>query len=508
MSAELEKKPSISKISKREAIKELWERGNLSYLLKGKQVDIYDALKKRDEDINVICCSRRFGKSFILCVLAVETCLNLKDAVVKYAAPTKVQVEEIVNKVMRPILADCPEHLKPTWMEAKKRFIFPNGSEIQIAATDNGHIENLRGGHSHLCIVDEAAFATDLEYAIDNVLAPTTDTTDGYVILASTPNYKDPQNVFNMDYMLPRQLAGTLKKFTIYESPMITPDRLQKIIERYGVDSPRFKTEYLCEISFDSEYLVVGEMSPDKEREIVKEVPMPPFYDSYVSMDIGFKDATGILFAYYDFYQTAIVIVDEIIIRGKLMTSEYLAEVIKQKEQEHFKDKYTGLQKETFLRIADNNNPILLNDLYRMHRLNFMATAKDNKDAQINELKLRIRSNRLIIHPRCKNLLFHLRTAKWNKNRNGFDNIKDNKEQNLIGGHADLLDAAVYLVRNVAITKNPYPDDYFHLKGSNVFGVQQKNGVGDALKQMLNIRTKQESQNKKSFFNNTKRFRN
>jgi hypothetical protein len=498
MSNKEEEKISL-KLSKKEAIKELWYRGSLQYLLKGKQVEIYEALKKRDEDINVICCSRRFGKSFILCVLAVETCLRQKEAVVKYAAPTKVQVEEIVNKVMRPILADCPVHLMPTWMEAKKRFIFPNGSEIQIAATDNGHIENLRGGYSHLCVVDEAGFATDLSYAIDSVLAPTTDTTDGYIILASTPNYKDPQHEFNTEYMLPRQENGTLKKFTIYDSPMITPERLEKIVERYGLDSAKFRCEYLCEIAYDSDYLVIGEMSPEKEKEIIQEVVKPPFYDAYVSADWGFKDATGILFAYYDFYNSAIVVIDELVVRGKLLTSEYIAEIIKQKEIEHFRCPQTGLQKDPFLRVADNNNPILLNDLYRLHSLLFVPTAKDNKDAQINEVKLRIRSNRLIIHPRCKNLLYHIKSAKWNKNRNGFENLRDNKEQGLIGGHADLLDALIYLVRNVAISKNPFPDDYFHIKGPNVWGSQPKSGVGESLKQMLNIKPKKDTQ---KFFSN------
>jgi hypothetical protein len=353
------------KLSKREAISALWDRGSLQYLLKGAQVQVYEAFKNANEDINVICCSRRFGKSFILCVLAVETCLKIENAVVKFAAPTKIQMEEIATKVMRPILDDAPPHLRPEWKEAKKRFVFPNGSEIQIAATESGNIENLRGGYAHLCLVDEAGFCNDLEYAIENVLSPTTDTTGGKVILASTPNFKDPNHPFNLLYVLPRQDAGTLVKFTIYQSPMISQDRIQSIIDRYGVDSPRFKTEYLCELSIDPEMQVFSEFV-EKEKDLVRDdFKKPIFYDAYVSMDIGFKDLTVLVLAWFDFQTSTIVIEDEIVISGSEMTTDNLAQMLKIKEAEHFVDQY-GLRKEPTLRVSDNNNLILLNDLYRL----------------------------------------------------------------------------------------------------------------------------------------------
>jgi hypothetical protein len=116
-----------------------------------------------------------------------------------------------------------------------------------------------------------------------------------------------------------------------------------------------------------------------------------------------------------------------------------------------------------------------------------MATAKDNKEAQINELKIRVKQNKIFIHPRCENLLYHLKSAKWklkrDGTRDGFERLKDVKEKNLRGGHADLLDALIYLVRNVSTLKNPYPIDYFELKGENVFN----QGIRKADETMLNI---------------------
>lgn len=836
------------KVSKRDAVNELWNRGKLVYKLKGTQIDVYNAFKEANDDINVICCSRRFGKSFILCLLAVEECISRKDAVIKYACPTQKQVKEIVRKIMRPILDDCPPHLKPEWKEAEKLYLFPNGSEIQMAGTDNGNIENIRGGHAHLCIVDEAGFATELDYAVDNVLAPTTDTTNGKVILASTPNYKDPNHVFNIEYVLPRQHAGTLRKFTIHDAPMISEDRKQKIIARYGEDNPRYRCEYLCidenmpiktkdgykkiknisigeevfthkgrykkvvnkfknkrnnrnmykvktsnnqglicteghklyiaaahttnelpekeatwkevqhintsskilnrtyakvpidleentinlskelaylagwhlaeghtnknlqvlslnynddfetintltrevwgkeykiytktntcfqaqlnsksaqvfydqfgkgaknkniptlykkaqkeikcailkglfagdgflnvdkklaglssisielirdvsdillslgiehtyskfrnkgqsvilgrevnvnncyqirintnnfdkfadliydlklqtksrnsrnfisdgylysritnitkldsydkeyvwdieveddhsyvgshitchncEVAVDPEKLVIGEFNPEKEQEIVKDMEVPSYCDYYVSMDIGFRDLTGVLFAYFDFMKSTIVILDELIINGAMLTSEHLAEEIRKKEIELFANRKSGMATEPTLRISDNNNPILLNDLFRLHNLSFVATAKDNKEAQINEVKLRIKQNRIIISPKCKTLRYHLKAAKWDKKRKGFERLKDIKETGVRGGHADLLDALIYLVRNVMVSKDPFPDGYFDLSGSNVFATGKSNANSKALdfmRKILNINKK------------------
>ena len=396
-------------------------------------------------------------------------------------------------RIGRTLLEDCPPHLKPEWKEAAKKYIFPNGSEIQIAATENGNIENIRGGAADLCIVDEAGFCADLTYAVDNVLAPTTDTTDGKVILSSTPNPKDPMHEFNVEYVLPRQEAGTLVKFTIYDSPMINEERREKIIARYGIDNPRFRCEYMCEVAIDPEMVVIGEFTPEKEAEIVKEVERPPFFSSYISMDIGFKDLTAILFAYYDYMNAQLIIVDEYVTKGSSVTTDNLATIIKDLERRNFSDKH-GLITEPY-RVADNNNPILLQDIFTRHQLSFTATRKDNKDAQINEVKMRIKQNQIIIHPRCRNLIYHLKAAKWDKKRKGFERVKDNKEAGLLGGHVDLLDALIYLVRNVDLNLDPYPTGYFDLKGSNVFHRQTgfsnvKSQVSDFMKGLVGKKDK------------------
>jgi len=480
----------MSKLTKKEAIRQLWEIPNLDYKLRGKQKDVKATLLNDSSDVSVILCSRRFGKSYTLCCWAIETCLSAKRNIVKYACPEKLMVATIINPAIEAIIEDCPPHLKPEWKEARKVWVFPNGSEIQIAGTDKGHIEKLRGGYAQLCICDEAGFMTDLDYVVNSVLAPTTDTTDGRVILASTPNYKDPLHEFHTNFIHPLEAMDKLVKYTIYDSPMVDEKKIQKIIKRYpgGVNNAKFRCEYLCEIAVEKTTMVIPEFTVEIEKKTVIETDMPPFYDNYTSGDPAFVDLTGILFAYYDFRKGKLVIVDELVMNGAELTTESLADNIKRKEKEHFRMPVTNETKEPFMRIMDNNNGILINDLYLLHDLSFIATKKDNKEAQINQVRLMIANEEILIHPRCKTLKYHLKNAKWDKSRKKFLRMKDSPDGDLRGGHADLLDALIYLVRNLIKEHNPYPYNYDELQGDNVHrnGTLEKDRNSGLMNQLFN----------------------
>lgn len=451
-----------------EAIKQLWEVGNLEWKLKGNQKIVKEAFKNATGKTHTVLCSRRFGKTYVLCCWAMEVCLQIPNAVVKYACPEKAQAEEIVNDIIPNfILNDCPDYLKPKWMEQKKAYHFPNGSKIQIAGTNKDKGNKLRGGRANLCIVDEAQDHNYLSYVINSVLAPTTDTTGGHVVLAGTPNPLVPNHDFHIDYIKPLEDEGKLIKFTVYDSPKYEEEGelfIKELEDRYrhrgGLKAPAFKCEYLCEISIDQDSMVIPEFTPEKQQEIVKENDRPAHYDIYTSADPGFKDLTGILFSYYDFEKASIIIEDEHVINGPELTTERLAEDVRKKELLNFKDPVSNLPLTPFMRIMDNNNPILINDLFRLHNIMFTATAKDNKEAQINQVRLMVNQGRILINPKCKNLIYQLKNAKWAKNRKEFERIKDSPSGELKGGHADLVDALIYLVRNVIQGKNPYPDGY------------------------------------------------
>ena len=70
---------------------ELWRRGELSWLLYKHQRPIYDAIRKAMLDGNLkytLNCSRRFGKTSVLALIAMEEALQNKNHQVRFAAPT------------------------------------------------------------------------------------------------------------------------------------------------------------------------------------------------------------------------------------------------------------------------------------------------------------------------------------------------------------------------------------------------------------------------------------
>ena len=82
-------------------------------------------------------------------------------------------------------------------------------------------------------------------------------------------------------------------------------------------------------------------------------------------MDIGGKDFTSILIAYYDFINDSIVVIDEIVHKDKQGTKKIAASIYERLEH-HFEEK------PPYMMYSDNNNIILLNDLRSDHKLNFI----------------------------------------------------------------------------------------------------------------------------------------
>lgn len=477
-------------ISKRAIAAELWRRGDLTYKFNLVQQKLHAIFEKDTRRIIPILVSRQTGKTFYLLCRAIMKCIKKDFAVIKFLQPTQKELKKTCRQVMRIILQDCPESLKPEWRENDKIYLFPNGSEIQLAGSDGKQYESLRGGSADECYVDEAGFCDDLHDAVFSVLRPTLITTKGKMFLASTPS-KLASHSFIQDFILPARAANQLEIFTVYDNPMIDAEERQSIINDYlnGEQNPEYRREYLCEIIQDENSTVIPEFNQEYEQECIKEVKKPPFYDAYDSMDIGFKHLTVVLFGYYDYFETKLVICDELVIYGPSLTSDNLAKKINEKEFENFKDDFNE-PKHIFMRVSDNNNPILLNDLSIMHNINFMATAKDNKEAQINHLRMMIAQKNIIISPKCKHLIYHCRGGSWDNKRKNFNSLPDIIDQDIRGGHADALDALIYLVRNLVKNHNPYPSTWTHGGNTDSFFNKLKSPDSDSfietLKKMVN----------------------
>jgi len=278
-------------------------------------------------------CGRRLGKSYSLSILAIEQCLKFPNSIVKIVAPTKIQVEQNIRPLIKKITEDCPPDIKPTYVSKDYIYYFPNGSEIQLAGTDGGHAERLRGADCHLAIVDEAGTCKELKNVVNNILLPTTLLTKGKVILASTPPAEADHEF--LEFIDNAEKNNTLVKKPSQSNPMLTEEDFIQLAESLGgVQSDSYQREVLCIIIKDPTLSVIPEFTPELEKTVIQDHIKPPFFDCYVSMDLGFRDMTALLFAYFDFKNDKVIIEDELVLnfQDSDVNLPVLIEKVKEKE--------------------------------------------------------------------------------------------------------------------------------------------------------------------------------
>lgn len=451
-------------LSKSEIIAALWRRGNLEFKMHSVQKEMWERYKSAESNsTSVWLLARQSGKSYCLAIIALIEAINNPKCIIKMLTDTKIHMEDVLIPIFEEIMEDCPEDLKPTYNRNRFRYTFANGAQIQFAGSDNGHAERLRGQKSLLILVDEAGFCTNLRKIVQEILIPTTTHTGGKVILSSTPP-ESADHDFN-SYVESSELEGSLTKKTVFDNPLLSKEQIDKIIKRYpgGVNDDSFRREYLCEMVKDASKSVFPEVNDELLSEIVREYPKPAHYDCYVSMDVGFKDLTVVLFGYYDFRTHKIVIEEEIAKKGEdLRLKDFTAEIWKT-EEKLWTNIYTAEKLDVKFRVSDIE-PIVTKEIYdhSEKKLYFSPVKKEPgyKAPLVNRIRMMLVNKEVVIHPRCKTLIAHLKNGRW-ANTN-----KDDFARSPGMGHYDALDAFIYMIKVMDLNHNPYPNQG---RGSNYF---------------------------------------
>jgi len=424
----------------------------------------------------VINSARRLGKSFLMVLMASEDAIRNKGCQLRFAAPTQKALKKIILPLMRNLYKDCPQHLKPKYNQIDSVFTFPNGSEIHMAGANSGHAESLRGTEALKAYVDEAAFVADLKYLVDDILMPQLLTTRGQLVLSSTPP-KTPAHDF-VGFAERAAHDGHYSKYTIHEAGYSKELIDLFMREAGGATSTTWRREYLCEFVVDENFALAPEWCDGYES--AEDRPLEKYFQHlhrYVGMDIGIRDLTVVLFGYYDFIKSRVVIEDEICMSGPQMTTDKLALSVKAKE----KALWGTLP--VHCRISDNNNLLLLQDLGTLHDLNFAPTTKDSLEAMVNNVRIEINKGRVWVHPRCKQLLGCLKFGVWKDNRKEFD-------RSATYGHFDAFAALMYLLRSVDYTTNPIPP-MIDIDENNTFvpeGYAEQNTNNQVVEAMLGLK--------------------
>jgi phage terminase large subunit len=461
-----------------------WSRGALEYKMHTVQKEMYEKyLNAEPNSTSVWLLARQSGKSYCLAIIALMTAIKNPKGIIKMLTDTKVHMEDVLIPIFEELLEDCPEEFKPTYNKQRFRYTFTNGAQIQFAGSDSGHAERLRGQKSILVMVDEAGFCTNLRKIVQEILIPTTTHTGGKLILSSTPP-ESADHDFN-SYVESSEIENSLTKKTVFDNPLLSQDQIEKIIKRYpgGTNDDSFRREYLCEMVKDASKSVFPEVSDLLLTEIVREFPKPSHYDCYVGMDVGFKDLTVVLFGYYDFRSHKIIVEDEIVKKGEdLRLKDFTSEIWK-KEEQLWTNIYTAEKQDPKMRVSDIE-PIVTQEIYNHSekRLYFTPVKKEPgfKAPLINRIRMMLVNKEIVIHPRCKTFISHLKNGRW---ANG---NKDEFARSPGMGHYDALDAFIYMVKVMDLNHNPYPvgsrGQNFFIKDPSKLPESKSNNTMDVMK--------------------------
>jgi len=475
----------------RAARDELWRRGRLRWKLHESQREVYDAMMASDAARYVLEIARRWGKTYLLVLIAIEVCIQHPGSRVVYGAPTLKHLEEFVHPAFEAICEDAPAECRPKFNSQSGHYEFPEngparGAYIHLFGADTKQKANRgRGAEAMVAIFDEAGFTPFLSYILRSIFRPQLlrpgQAQGGRTFIGSTPA-EEPEHDFTA--IAERAEAnGNYARRTIYDNPRLTPVRIQRFIEEDAKEEGLAPADYLKTDDFRREYMaerVVNKLLvavPEWEearKTLIQPIPRPQFFRAQVVLDFGGADPHGVAFAYWHPRagrkgDGAYVTEDELLMReGE--NSLQIAEAVKAKESVLYGAKkwegtlavaregklqqlldnlpewmervlYEDAPEQPWSRIADNNLT-LVRDLFDLHGLAFIPTNKDQKQLQVNALRVLIREGAFVITPNCVHTDRHLKQTTW----------KDHKRKEYArkgGEHGDLLDCAVYGVRNL-----------------------------------------------------------
>jgi len=407
---------------------------------------MYAAINSSATKRYVLNCSRRLGKTYLLCVMALEKAIQHPGSDIKIATMSQKATRKIVTPIMRQILDTCPKHLRPKFRVHDGIWEFTNGSIVHTCGTEMNQIDNLRGQACDLALIDEAGFVSELEYVIDSVLMPQMLTRPGSrMILASTPPVT-PDHAFVLKYMEAAIATGAYSKFDIYSNPLLAPEQIEEFkADAGGADSTTWRREYLAEVMMETKNALFPEVAGgDLLDRMIYEVKRPPFFLPITAIDLGYLDYTGVLFGYYHFQLGKIVIEDEILVNKA--TSVEIVEMVIAKERELWGDIRPQI------RVVDGP-ALVIADMNRTHSFGCRLPEKSDLSANVNRVRMDLADSRYVIHPRCEHLQSQLRFAVWDKSRTKFARSSS-------AGHYDLAAALLYFARHVDRRTNPTPPGY------------------------------------------------
>jgi len=208
----------------------------------------YQADLLRDKNKRIVArFSRQAGKTTTIAVRAIWSATVHPRTVTLIVAPSMRQSMIMMDRI-QAFLMGMPRQIRRRIMAKMQRTVvwFRNGSQI-IALPNSPHL--LRGHTAHQVICDEAAFFRDDELVFYNVLYPMLATTDGQLIVSSTPWGKN--TVFYKMNNDPSFSQHVVTADDVVKASLIKRSFIEEM--RKQLPTERFRREFLSEFVEDAD---------------------------------------------------------------------------------------------------------------------------------------------------------------------------------------------------------------------------------------------------------------
>ena len=199
---------------------------------------------------------RQSGKTRTLAQLSLWHAATHRDQTILIVAPSERQSINLRDQIHQ-LLAYMPQEPRRSLIKqvTRTRLYFRNGSRILALPSS---MDTIRGYRAHTVILDEAAFFRDDESIIRHIVIPMLATTDGRLILSSTPWGKN-----SAFYRLAADPEYEHHHIT-WEAPhregVYSPEFIKEIHNAMDQNPLAYHTEYLAEFIEDADTWLTTEL--------------------------------------------------------------------------------------------------------------------------------------------------------------------------------------------------------------------------------------------------------
>lgn len=348
----------------------------------------------------VLVAGRRFGKTTVAAEEIVGYAIAGDDNNCAYLAPTFQQARDICWLALKKRLAPVTASVNEQRLEIVVKTVKGGTSRVVLRSWDA--IETLRGQFFRFIVLDEVASLKGFWEGWEEVLRPTLTDKRGDALFIGTP--KGFNHFYDLANLCEKDDTWATFRFTSYDNPNVPKDEIDEAKKALPEDT--FAQEYLADFR-KAEGLVYPEF--DRSRHVSAEIPFENVARRLVGVDFGYTNPTAILLV-LEIRDGRFWVAEEWYKAGR--DTEEIVSAIRSMRPESV--------------YPDPAEP----DRVELLRRAGLSVREVNKDVQwgIERVRSLIKQGRVLIHPRCVNLLDELSTYRWKKGKSD-QNAPDEPEK-------------------------------------------------------------------------------